>query len=87
MGGGGAVRRPRSPVFFCPLLKKSAGNPYLKIFYFSHLLIADTPMKFFFDKFCLHPLTALFRHSVHKYFFIFAFIKKIFLQTLVEIIF
>ena len=42
-------------------------------------------MKFFFDKFCLHPVTALLRHQVQKYFF-FALITKVFLQNLVEII-
>ena len=41
MGGGGAVR---PPMVFCPLLKKSLGNPYLKILDFSYLLVADTPM-------------------------------------------
>ena len=44
-GGGGAVRPP--PVVFCPLLKKSSYNPYLKILDFSQLLVADTPMIFF----------------------------------------
>ena len=33
------------PVVFCPLLKKSSYNPYLKILDFSQLLVADTPMK------------------------------------------
>ena len=33
---------------FCPLLKKSPYNPYLKFLDFSQLLVADTPMKFFF---------------------------------------
>ena len=42
-GGGGAVRHP--PVVFCPLLKKSFGNPYLKILHFSQLFIVDAPMK------------------------------------------
>ena len=40
-GGGGALYAP--PVVFCPLLKKSPGNPYLKILDFSQLMVADTP--------------------------------------------
>ena len=28
---------------------------------------------FFFEKFCFHPLTALLRHAVQKYFFVFPF--------------
>ena len=54
-----------SPVVFCPLLKKSSGNPYLKILDFSQLLIADTPIIFFLlKKFSLHPLRALLGHPV-----------------------
>ena len=34
----------------CSLLKKSSGNPYLKILDFSQLLVADTPIKFCFRK-------------------------------------
>ena len=30
---------------FCPILKTSKGNPYLKIFYFSKLFVTDAPMK------------------------------------------
>ena len=37
-------------------------------------------------KFCLRPLTALLGHPVQKYFVIFCFNQKIFLQTLVKII-
>ena len=36
------------PTVFCPLLKKSSYNPYLKFLDFSQLLVADTPMKFFY---------------------------------------
>ena len=32
---------------FCPLLKKTLDNPYMKPFYFSQLLVADAPIKFF----------------------------------------
>ena len=46
---------------------------------------ADAPMKKKFQKFCVRGCTALFGHQVQKIFF--ALIKKIFLQTLVEIIF
>ena len=42
-GGGGIP----PPTVFCPLLKKSSANPYLKFLDFSQLLVADTPMKFF----------------------------------------
>ena len=40
--GGEALYAP-PPVVFCPLLKKSSGNPYLKIHDFSHNFIADAP--------------------------------------------
>jgi len=36
--GGGTVRQPPS-VAFCPLLKKSKGNPQLKILDFSNFLL------------------------------------------------
>ena len=35
----------RSGSPFCPLLKKSSGNPYMKILDFSLLFIADAPLK------------------------------------------
>ena len=35
--GGGAVYAP--PVVFCPLLKKSSGNPYLKFLTFPNFLL------------------------------------------------
>ena len=76
MGGGGAVRLP--PVVFCPLLKKSPGNAYLKILNFSKLFIADAPMKKKIPKF---SFTLVQRTKV------FYLNLKIFLQTLVEIIF
>ena len=46
---------------------------------------ADAPMKKKCQKFCVRGGTALFGHQVQNNFF--ALIKKIFLQTLVEIIF
>ena len=46
--GGGWI--PPPPTVFCPLLKKSSYNPYLKFLDFSQLLVADTPMNFFFRK-------------------------------------
>ena len=46
---------------------------------------ADAPMKKKNQKFCVRGCTALFGHQVQNNFF--ALIKKIFLQTLVEIIF
>ena len=46
---------------------------------------ADAPMKKKFQKFCVQGGTALFGQQVQNNFF--ALIKKIFLQTLTEIIF
>ena len=67
-GGGAGIHPP--PTGFCPLLKKSAYDPYLKFLDFSQLLVVDTPMNFFsLEKFRLHP--------VQNYlFFIFCFHKK-----------
>ena len=53
--------------------KKTSGNPYLKI--------CDAPMKK--RKIVSPPLTALLGHPVQNIFL--AFIKKIFLQTIVKI--
>ena len=58
--------------------KKTSDDPYLKLLNFSQLWIF-----FSLQNFCLHSLTALLGHPVQKYYFIFALIKKIFLQTLV----
>ena len=46
MQGGGA---------FALLLKKSAGDPYLKTLDFSKIFIADAPMKKKTNKFCFVP--------------------------------
>ena len=46
---------------------------------------ADAPMKKKFQKFCVRGCTAILDTQVQNNFF--ALIKKIFLQTLVEIIF
>ena len=46
---------------------------------------ADAPMQKKNQKFCVRGCTALFGHQVQNNFF--ALIKKIFLKTLVEIIF
>ena len=46
---------------------------------------ADAHMKKKFQKLCVRGCTALFGHQVQNNFF--ALIKKIFLQTLLEIIF
>mgnify|MGYP007023203391 CR=1 FL=1 len=43
--GGGALYAPSLPRFFFPLLKKSLGNPYLKILYLAKLFVSDAPMK------------------------------------------
>jgi len=42
-GGGGALRPPS--LGFCPLLKISPGNPYLKIIDLAKLFVANAPMK------------------------------------------
>ena len=42
-GGGGG--RTATCCSFCPLQKKSKGNPYLKILNFSQLYVSDAPMK------------------------------------------
>ena len=84
--GGGALYAPH-PVVFCPLLKKSSGNPYLKILDFSQLFIADAPMKKNPKKFSFIPAQSTFRTPSTKIFSFFCFNKKIFLQTQVEIIF
>ena len=67
------------PLAFFPLTQKSSGNPYLKICDFTQYFFADAPME---KKLVLPPLTA---HPVQNIFF--SLIKKILLQTLVEIIF
>ena len=87
MHGGGDVRRTPPLWFFCPLLKKSSGNPYLKILDFSQLFIADAPMKKKSKNLVLPPRRALLGHPVQKYFKFFCFNQKIFLHPLVEIIF
>ena len=51
------------PCGFCPFLKKSSGNPYLKILDFSHLLLR-MPLIFFLQTFSLPPFTALLGHPV-----------------------
>ena len=45
---------------FCPLLKKSSGNPYLKILDFSQIFIADAPMKKKIQKFSFTPAQSTF---------------------------
>ena len=74
-----------SPCRFCPLLKKSSGNPYLKICDLTQYFFMDLNMKKKLKSLVLPPLTALLGNSALNIFF--ALIKKIFLQTLVEIIF
>ena len=72
---------------FCHLLNKSSGNPYLlKICAHMQYFFSIAPMKNKkCKKFSVREGTALFGHEVHNNFF--ALIKKIFLQSLVEIIF
>ena len=41
----GGTAPPPPPLFFCPLLKISLGNPYLKILELTKLFIADAPIK------------------------------------------
>ena len=54
---------------FCPLLKKSSYNPNLKFLDFSQLLVADTPMKFFFRKILFTPSVSTFESPSTKIFF------------------
>ena len=52
-------------------LKKSSYNPYLKFLDFSQLLVADTPMKFFFRKILFAPADSTFETRSTKIFFCF----------------
>ena len=66
--GGGAQRAVRPLTCgFCPLLKKSSCNTYLKILVFS-LFIADAPIKIKSKNLVLPPRKALLGHPVQKYF-------------------
>ena len=58
-------------MFFYTLLKKSLGDPYLKLLDFSQLLVADTLQKFLYQIFSLHPLTAPLGHQVQKWIWFF----------------
>ena len=78
--GGGRCTPP--PVVFCPLLKKSSGNPYLKILDFSQILSADTPINFFLSKNFVYILWQNFWDTKYIFFLNFCFYQKIFLQTL-----
>ena len=42
---GGVAVRPRLLCFFCPILKISSCNPYLKILDLTKLFVADAPVK------------------------------------------
>ena len=64
------------PTVFCPLLKKSSCNPYLKFLDFSQLLVAETPMKFFFRKILFPPSDSTFETPSTKIFFCFWFDQK-----------
>ena len=64
--GGGVAVRPL-PVFFCPLIKKSSGNPYLKIHDFSQLFITDAPMKKKNQKNWYYPRAEHFWDTQYKY--------------------
>ena len=83
-GGGGTVRRTPPLCFFA--LKKSSGNPYLKILDFFQLFIADAHMKKKFQKFSFTPAHFWDTQYTNILNF-FALIKKIFIQSLVEIVF
>ena len=72
-----------SPLAFCNLLKKSSGNTDLKICGPTQYFFADASLKKKSKKF--NFTTALLGHPVQNIFF--CFNQKIFLETLVEIIF
>ena len=42
--GGGALYAPLPALVFCPLIKISLGNPYLKIIDISKHIVADAPL-------------------------------------------
>ena len=72
-------------LYTCPLLKKSSGNPYLKILDFSQLFITDAPMKKRIQFFCFTPAQNTFGTPNSKIFKKkFPLIKKSFLKTLVD---
>ena len=42
---GGGLESPPPPTVFCPLITKSSDDPYLKLLDFSHIFVADAPIK------------------------------------------
>ena len=71
---------------FLPFTKKIFGQPLPQNLRSYAIFFCRCPYeKKKFQKFCVRRCTALFGHQVQNNFF--ALIKKIFLQTLVEIIF
>ena len=58
-GGGGPVGRPPPALVFCPLLKISLFNPYLKILDLAKHFVADAPIKKYNKKIFLPPLRSL----------------------------
>ena len=64
----GAPYAPLLPVVFCPLLKKTSGNTYLKILDVSKLYSADAPVKNKFQKFGFTPAQSTFGATSTKIF-------------------
>ena len=60
--GGGGLYAPPS-LIFCPLLKISLGNPYLKILDLTKLFIADASMKKKIKKFSFTPSQSTLKYG------------------------
>ena len=62
---------------FLPFTQKIFLQPIPEISWLFPTFGCGYPYEFFFlEKFCFHPLTALLRHAVQKYFFVFCLNQK-----------
>ena len=79
-GGGRWMQPPPPPSLrFCPLLKKSSDDSYLKLLVFSQVLAADAYLIFFFPKIYFKPSHSTFdTPSIKSY--IFPLFKKSFIN-------
>ena len=72
---GGGWNPP--PTVILPSIKKIFSRPIPETSLIFPTFGCGYPYEcFFFEKFCCHPLTALLRHPVQKYFFVFCFNQK-----------
>ena len=68
---------PPPPLRFFALYSKNFFTTQTRNFLtFPNFWLLIPLWNFFFEKFCFHPLTALLRHAVQKYFFVFCFNQK-----------